>query len=81
MKTVKVLKIRPTYARPKTIAHSYCFNLSYVLRIINEMRKSKKWRDSVVSYNHKTIVNLADFEKFQQEKVREVRCKNEKNDR
>ena len=69
------------YVTPEAIARAYCFNLMHILKLISEMRASEKWRDSVVTFNHKTIVNLADFEKFQQEKMREVRCKNEKNDR
>lgn len=66
------------YVTPEAIARAYCFNLIYVLKLISEMRASEKWRDSIVNYNHRVIVNIADFKEFWREKVMKVRYKNDR---
>lgn len=49
---------------PKYLAELFDLGMTSTRAIINEMRASKKWRTSVVSYDRMLRVNVKDFETY-----------------
>lgn len=64
MKNVEVVRLEQLYASPTNIAKLFDLGMTHTRELINEMRASKKWRNSVIAYNRVVRVNIADFERF-----------------
>lgn len=63
-KNVEVVRLDQLYASPKHLAELFDLGMTSTRAIINEMRASKKWRTSVVSYDRMLRVNVKDFETY-----------------
>lgn len=69
MKVVdEVIRLEQLYASPKHLAEIFDLGMTSARAIIDEMRASKKWRNSVVSYDRMLRVNIKDFETFWKKK-------------
>ena len=59
-----VIRLDQLYASPKHLAELFDLGMTSTRALINEMRASKKWRNSVVSYDRMLRVNVKDFETY-----------------
>lgn len=60
----EVIRLEQLYASPKHLSELFDMGMTSTRAIIDEMRASKKWRNSVVSYDRMLRVNVKDFETY-----------------
>lgn len=74
MTEIKVIEVKQKYGSIKDLAKCFSLSCDHVRDLVDEMRNSRTWRGSVVSYPRILRVNIDDFEKFWRRKslIKEV---------
>lgn len=64
MENMEVVKVHQIYADVKGLAEIFSISECTVRRLINEMKKDKKWKKGIIAYERMLRIKIADFEGF-----------------
>lgn len=64
MENMEVVKVHQIYADVKGLAEIFAISECTVRRLINEMKKDKKWKKGIIAYERMLRIRIADFEGF-----------------